>query len=117
MVGEGAESLSAVRGNDAGIGGVYFQIAWLQAYVAAASFGMFLANRAGRRGFRLPWPAGCASRSPHGHCGRRTPSPVAARIAALLTALSVPFIICSRQARYYALAAAITCSSRAPTLH
>jgi len=35
-------------------------------------------------------------------------SVLAARLASLLTALSVPFVVCSRQARYYALAAAVT---------
>src|SRR3990172_11633055 len=41
MVGEGPESLSARAGEDAGPGGVYLQIAWLQAYVAAAGFALF----------------------------------------------------------------------------
>src|SRR5688572_20290252 len=41
MVGAGTESVSAVRGRDAGVGGIYFQIAWLQAYLAAASFTAF----------------------------------------------------------------------------
>ena len=35
MVGSGAESLSAHMGSDAGLYGIYFQISWLQAYVAA----------------------------------------------------------------------------------
>ena len=41
MVGQGAESLSAVMGTDAGVGGIYFQVSWLQAYLTAASFSLF----------------------------------------------------------------------------
>lgn len=107
MVGDGFESLSAVGGRDAGVGGVYFQIAWLQAYVAAGSF-------------RMLGESSWSARLPFALAGwlcvplaawtlrKADASPSAARIAALLTALSVPFIISSRQARYYALTAAIT---------
>lgn len=107
MVGDGAESLSAVRGKDKGIGGTYFQIAWLQAYVAAASLRIF-----GESSWSARFPfavtgwlciplAAWAMR-------RAGATRAAARISAVLVALNVPFIIASRQARYYPLAAAFT---------
>jgi 4-amino-4-deoxy-L-arabinose transferase-like glycosyltransferase len=106
MVGEGADSLSAVLGKDAGIGGVYFQIAWLQAYVEAASLGLF-----GESSWSARFPfaiAGWLCIPLTAWAMRVAGSTVlAARIAALSIACSVPFIIVSRQARYYALTAAI----------
>ena len=105
MVGEGPHSLSAHMGTDAGLHGIYFQISWLQAYVAAASFQVFGESS---------WSA----RLPFALAGwlcvpliawvvlRAGGTPVAARVAALLTATSVPFIVCSRQSRYYALTSA-----------
>ena len=106
MVGEGAESLSAVRGKDAGIRGVYFQIAWLQAYVEAASLGLFGESSWSAR---LPFAiAGWLCIPLTAWAMRMAGTTVlAARIAALSIALSVPFIVVSRQARYYALTAAI----------
>lgn len=107
VVGSGAESLSAHMGADAGAGGLYLHISWLQAYVAAASFRLFGESS---------WSA----RAPFAVAGslcvplvawvirRAGATASAARFAALLTATSVPFIVCARQARYYALAAAIT---------
>ncbi len=103
MVGEGPHSLSAHAGEDAGVGGIYLQIAWLQAYLTAASFFVFGESAwAARIPFALlgwlcvPLVAGMvltagASRD-------------ASRIAAVLTSLSLPLIILSRQARYYSLA-------------
>ena len=106
MVGEGANSLSAVRGKDAGIGGVYFQIAWLQAYVEAASLGLFGESSWSAR---LPFAIAGWLCIPLTVWAMQVAgsSVLAARIAALSIALSVPFIIISRQARYYALTAAI----------
>lgn len=107
MVGRGSESVSAVAGRDAGIGGIYFQVSWLQAYLAAASLKMFgESSWAARFPFAIcGWlcvPLGAwVLRSAGG-------TRAAARIYALLIALSVPFIISSRQARYYALAAVLT---------
>jgi hypothetical protein len=107
MVGSGAESLSAHMGADAGIHGIYLHISWLQAYVAAASFRMFGEST---------WSA----RIPFALTGwlcvplvawvvrRAGGTAWAARLAALLTATSVPFIVCARQSRYYALTAALT---------
>ena len=104
MVGSGADSLSAVMGADAGINGMYFQISWLQAYLAALSF-------------RLLGESSWSARLPFAIAGwlcvpltawvvrRAGSSRTAARMAALLVATSVPFIVCARQARYYALAA------------
>ncbi len=105
MVGSGADSLSAVMGEDAGINGMYFQISWLQAYVTALSFKVFGESS---------WSA----RIPFAVAGwlcvplvawvvtQAGGSRQAARIAALLTATNIAFLICSRQARYYALTAA-----------
>lgn len=106
MVGEGSESLSAVRGKDAGLGGVYFQIAWLQAYVTASSFALFGESSWSAR---IPFAiAGWLCIPLVAWSMRIAGSTVpAARIAALSLALSVPFIIASRQARYYVLTAAI----------
>ncbi len=106
MVGEGAESLSAVLGKDAGIGGVYFQIAWLQAYVEAASLGLFGESSWSAR---LPFAITGWLCIPLAAWAMRVAGStvLAARIAALSIALSVPFIIISRQARYYAMTAAI----------
>ena len=106
MVGEGAESLSAVRGKDAGVGGVYFQIAWLQAYVEAASFRLFGESSWSAR---LPFAIAGWLCIPLVAWAMRAAGAtiLAARIAALSVALSVPFIIVSRQARYYAMTAAI----------
>ena len=105
MVGAGADSLSAVRGRDAGIGGVYFQVAWLQAYLTAASFTIF-----GETSWsaRLPFAlAGWLCVPLLAWTLRRAgASARAASLASLLLAVSVPFIICSRQARYYSLSAA-----------
>jgi hypothetical protein len=107
IVGHGAESLSAVRGRDEGIGGIYFQVSWLQAYLAAASFRIFGESSWSAR---LPFAVTGWSCAPVLAWAMRNAgaTPQAARIAALLTALSVPFVICSRQARYYALTAAMT---------
>ena len=108
MVGTGAESLSAHMGSDAGLYGIYFQISWLQAYVAAASFALFgESSWSARIPFALagwltvPLAAWVTKRA--------APSDArgAARIAALFVATSVPFIVSARQARYYALTAAL----------
>ncbi len=106
MVGEGALSLSAHMGLDAGVKGIYLHISWLQAYVAAASFRLFgESSWAARVPFALagwlcvPLIAWVVTRAG----GTRG----AARFSALLTATSVPFIICSRQSRYYALTTAV----------
>ena len=108
MVGHGAESLSAVRGTDEGIGGIYFQISWLQAYLAAASFKLFgESSWSARLPFALAgWsciPArrvGNAKRRRQPYCRphRRT-----ADRAERAASSSV-----SRQARYYALTAVLT---------
>jgi 4-amino-4-deoxy-L-arabinose transferase-like glycosyltransferase len=106
MVGTGPESLSAHTGQDAGLNGIYFQISWLQAYVTAASFRLFgESSWAARIPFALAgWLCvplvAWAVRNAGGF--RR-----AARIAALLTATNIAFLISSRQARYYALTAAL----------
>jgi 4-amino-4-deoxy-L-arabinose transferase-like glycosyltransferase len=107
MVGTGAESLSAHMGSDAGIDGIYFQISWLQAYLVAGSLWLFgESSWAARIPFAIAgwlcvalvaWMMQCVG-------ANRT----ATRLAALLTATCVPFIVCSRQARYYALTAAVT---------
>ena len=107
MVGQGSESVSAVEGRDAGIGGLYFQVSWLQAYVAAASLKIFgESSWSARLPFAMcGWlciPLGVWALSA---CGATRTS---VRIYAVLLASSVPFIICSRQARYYPLAAALT---------
>lgn len=108
MVGSGSESLSAHMGTDAGLHGMYFQISWLQAYMAAASFTLFGESSWSARilfaiagWLCVPLSAWVAMRAaqPEGR--------VAARIAALLVATSVPFIVCARQARYYTLTAAL----------
>lgn len=108
MVGSGTESVSAIMGNDAGLFGIYFQISWLQAYVAAASFTLFgESSWSARVAFALagwlcvPLTAWVAMRAAPFE-GR-----AAARIAALLVATSVPFIVCARQARYYPLTSAL----------
>ncbi|RPI55949.1 MAG: hypothetical protein EHM55_06315 [Acidobacteria bacterium] len=105
MVGQGTESLSAHMGADAGLHGIYFQISWLQAYVTAASFRLFgESSWSARVPFALagwlcvPLIAWVVVRAG----GNRA----AARVAALLTATSIPFIVCSRQSRYYALTTA-----------
>jgi 4-amino-4-deoxy-L-arabinose transferase-like glycosyltransferase len=105
MVGTGAESLSAHMGKDAGVGGLYLHISWLQAYIAAASFALFGESSWSAR---VPFAfAGWLCVPLTGWVVRRAGgSRIAARVAALLTATSVPFIVCSRQARYYALTAA-----------
>ena len=107
MVGHGAESVSAVQGKDEGIGGIYFQISWLQAYLAAASFKVFGESSWSAR---LPFALAGWSCVPLVAWGMRNAgaSVLSGRVAAFLTALSVPLIICSRQARYYALTAAFT---------
>ena len=104
MVGAGPHSLSAHMGTDAGINGIYLQISWLQAYVAAASFQVFgESSWSARLPFALagwlcvPLIAWVVRRAG----GTRR----AARWPRLLTATSVPFIVCSRQSRYYALTA------------
>ena len=106
MVGQGAESLSAVMGTDAGVGGIYFQVSWLQAYLTAASFSVFGESS---------W----AARVPFAVAGwlciplvawamrQAGTSRSSARLAALLISLNVPFIVSSRQARYYALTSAL----------
>src|SRR5918993_5100455 len=100
MVGSGAESLSAHMGSDAGLYGIYFQISWLQAYVAAASFALFgESSWSARIPFALagwlsvPLAAWVTKRAAPSD-GR-----AAARIAALFVATSVPFIVSARQAR------------------
>jgi 4-amino-4-deoxy-L-arabinose transferase-like glycosyltransferase len=107
MVGSGAQSLSAHMGADAGINGIYLHISWLQAYVAAASFRIFGESSWSAR---LPFAiAGWLCVPLVAWVVRRAGASVAAaRLAALLTATSVPFIVCSRQSRYYALTAALT---------
>jgi 4-amino-4-deoxy-L-arabinose transferase-like glycosyltransferase len=108
MVGSGSESLSAHMGTDAGLHGMYFQISWLQAYIAAASFKLFGESSWSARilfaiagWLCVPLSAWIAMRAaqPEGR--------VAARIAALFVATSVPFIVCARQARYYTLTAVL----------
>jgi len=107
MVGSGAQSLSAHMGADAGVNGIYLHISWLQAYVAAASFRIFGESSWSAR---LPFAiAGWLCVPLAAWVVRRASGGVAAaRLAALLTATSVPFIVCSRQSRYYALTAALT---------
>ena len=106
MVGQGAQSLSAVMGTDAGVRGIYFQVSWLQAYVTAASFSFFgESSWAARIPFALagwlcvPLVAWAMRRA--GTCRS------SARLGALLVALNVPFIVSARQARYYALTSAL----------
>jgi Dolichyl-phosphate-mannose-protein mannosyltransferase len=106
MVGEGSESLSAVMGTDAGVGGIYFQVSWLQAYLTAASFSLFgESSWAARIPFAVagwlcvPLVAWAMERA--GTCRS------SARLAAFLVALNVPFIVSARQARYYALTSAL----------
>lgn len=108
MVGSGAESLSAHMGTDAGLSGIYFQISWLQAYVAAASFTLFgESSWSARIPFALagwlcvPLTAWVTMRA------ASSDNRAAARIAALFVATSVPFIVSARQARYYPLTAAL----------
>ena len=108
MVGSGTESLSANMGADAGLYGIYFQISWLQAYMAAASFTLFgESSWSARIPFALagwlcvPLAAWVTMRAAPSE-GR-----AAGRIAALFVATSVPFVVCARQARYYALTAAL----------
>ncbi len=105
MVGRGSESLSAHMGADAGLNGMYLQISWLQAYVAAASFRLFGESSATAR---IPFAIlGWICVPLIAWVVRRTGgNQTAARVAALLMATSVPFIVCSRQSRYYALTAA-----------
>ncbi|MEO5740906.1 MAG: hypothetical protein ABIS29_09970 [Vicinamibacterales bacterium] len=107
VVGSGSESLSAHMGADAGFRGIYLHISWLQAYVEAASFGLFGESSWSAR---LPFAiAGALCVPLVAWFVRRAGATVtAARLAALLTATSVPFIVCARQARYYALTAALT---------
>ena len=107
MVGHGSESLSSHLGTDEGIGGLYLQIAWLQAYLAAGSFTLFgESSWSARAPFAL---SGWLCVPLIAWAMRRAGSGIwAARIAAILTALSVTFIVPSRQARYYSLAAAVT---------
>lgn len=107
MVGTGSESLSAHMGADAGIDGIYLHISWLQAYLAAASFRMFgESSWSARIPFAL---AGWLCVPLVAWVVRRAGGSVlAARLAAFLTATSVPFIVCARQSRYYALTAALT---------
>lgn len=107
MVGSGAESLSAHMGADAGVGGIYLHISWLQAYLAAASFGIFGESSWSAR---IPFAvAGWLCVPLVAWVVQRAGGTVsAARMAALLTATSVPFIVCARQSRYYALTAALT---------
>jgi hypothetical protein len=85
---------------------VYFQIAWLQAYVAAISSWMFgESSWSARILFAF---AGWLCVPLTGWAVRRAGADMrAARFAALLLALSVPFIVSSRQARYYPLTAAL----------
>jgi 4-amino-4-deoxy-L-arabinose transferase-like glycosyltransferase len=106
MVGQGAESLSAVMGTDAGIGGIYFQVSWLQAYLTAASFSLWgESNWAARIPFALAgWLCVPLVAWAMGRCGACRTS---ARLAALLVAFNVPFIVSARQARYYALTSAL----------
>src|SRR5688500_1893588 len=99
MVGSGAESVSAHMGTDAGLHGIYFQISCLQAYLAAAPFKLFgESSWSARIPFAIvgwlcvPLSAWVAMRAGHPE-GR-----VAARIAALFVATSVPFIGSARQA-------------------
>ena len=105
MVGQGAESLSAVMGTDAGVGGIYFQVSWLQAYLTAASFSLFgESSWAARIPFAL---AGWLCVPLVAWAMRQVGAARAARFAALLVALNVPFIVAARQARYYALTSAL----------
>ena len=104
MVGSGADSLSAVMGGDAGTNGIYFQISWLQAYVTALSFKLFgESSWSARLPFAVagwlcvPLSAWVVQRAGGGRS--------AARIATVFIATSVPFIVCARQSRYYALTA------------
>jgi 4-amino-4-deoxy-L-arabinose transferase-like glycosyltransferase len=106
MVGEGANSLSAVMGTDAGVRGIYFQVSWLQAYLVAASFSVFGESTwAARIPFAfagwlcVPLVAWVMRQAGTGRAS--------ARLAALLIALNVPFIVSARQARYYALTSAL----------
>jgi 4-amino-4-deoxy-L-arabinose transferase-like glycosyltransferase len=105
MVGQGAESLSAVMGTDAGVGGIYFQVSWLQAYLTAASFSLFGESSWAAR---LPFALGGWLCVPLvAWTMQQVGAARAARLAALFVALNVPFIVAARQARYYALTSAL----------
>ena len=106
-VGSGAESLSCCGGRDAGLGGAYFQISWLQAYAAALSSAIFGESSWSAR---LPFAlAGWLCVPLVGWMLRRVGTTVGtARLGSALTAVSVFFIMAARQARYYPLAAAAT---------
>ncbi len=100
MVGSGADSLSCCGGRDAGVGGLYLQIAWLQAYVAALSLAVFGESSWSAR---LPFAlAGWLCVPLVGWTLHRAGSTLGtARLGSALTAVSVFFIIAARQARYY----------------
>ena len=106
MVGHGADSLSAVMGTDAGVGGIYFQVSWLQAYLTAASFSLFgESSWAARVPFAMAgWLCVPLVAWAMRQAGTARSS---ARLAAFLVAVNVPFIVSARQARYYALTSAI----------
>ena len=75
MVGDGCREPVCVRGTDAGIGGDLFSDRMATGVRRGGELQDVLGNRAGRRACRLRWPAGCASRSLHGRCERRTRGP------------------------------------------
>jgi 4-amino-4-deoxy-L-arabinose transferase-like glycosyltransferase len=107
VVGEGAASLSAHMGADAGYRGIYFQISWLQGYLAAFSFWLFGESSWSAR---VPFALAGWLCVPLVAWMMRSigANQFATRIAAIFAATSVPFIVCSRQSRYYALTAALT---------
>lgn len=87
--------------------GLWIWSPWLPHYVTAASFALFGEST---RTARLPFVlAGWATLLLSYPVFRRlTASRATARLAVLLLALSVPFLMMSRQCRYYALAALLS---------
>ncbi len=105
-VGHGADSASALAGKDAGMGGLFLHIPPLQAYLVAASFGLFGESA---------W----AARLPFALCGwlcvllvpwalRGNADGQAAFWSQVAVALHVPFLLHMRQCRYYAAAALLS---------
>jgi 4-amino-4-deoxy-L-arabinose transferase-like glycosyltransferase len=100
---DGRNQFSQELGREYGPGAVWKWHTWLSFYAVAASFACFGESTASAR---LPFALfGVATVLLAGATGRRLwgdPRPAAA--GALLLALSVPFLILSRQCRYYAMA-------------
>ncbi len=103
LTGKGAASASALAGRDTGIGGLFLHIPPLQAYLAAAGMALFGETALGARFFFTLSGFACVCVLPWA-MGRSWPlgTTTAAQLA---LALHVPFLLFSRQARYYAPAA------------